>query len=329
MDLFQKASELYNKAINGGIDSSDMDTVIEWPIDKLSILFAAADQTRIFFHQNTVTPCSLMNIKSGACSEDCAFCAQSGHNHTTVDIYGLSDPKEIIARYEHAHNHRIPLCVVSSGRRLSREQIKSLADTLSNCKGEKHASLGILDREEFDMLYKAGVVCYNHNLETSRSFFPSIVSTHTWDERAETVKAAKAAGIHVCCGGIFGLGENWAQRKEFCLELKSLDVDTIPLNFFNPVKGTRVKPPKETPLEFLKIVSLFRLAIPQKLIKVCGGREYHLGQLQSLLFFAGANGYISGGYLTTEGTELDSDDIMINALGLEKKFLQEDNMFAR
>jgi len=319
MDFFQKASELYTKAIQGGIDIKDMDTVTDWPIDKLSILFAAADQTRTFFHGNNVYPCSLLNIKSGGCSEDCAFCAQSSHNDAAIEVHGLLTPEVMKSRFEHAYKHDLPLAVVSSGRKLSRKNIEMVAQTLSICEGEKHASLGILDREELDILFKAGVVCYHHNLETSRSFLPSIVSTHTWEERVETVKAAKAAGMHVCCGGIFGIGENWTQRKEFCNELKNLDIDSIPINFFNPIEGTRISAPNESPLEFLKIISLFRLAMPKKIIKVCGGREFHLGQLQSQIFFAGANGYISGGYLTTDGAGLDSDDIMITALGLEKR----------
>lgn len=323
MDFFQNASMLYNKATQGSIDFSDMDMIINWPLDKLSVLFSAADQTRAYFHDNKVTPCTLINIKSGGCSEDCAFCAQSSHNNTTVEIKDLIDNAEIKARYALAADRNVPLCVVSSGRKLSREEIMSLAQTLSICNGEKHASLGILDKEEFGALRNAGVVCYNHNLETCRAFFPSIVKTHTWEERVETVKAAKEAGLHVCCGGIFGLGETWEHRKEFCLELKALDVDTIPLNFFNPIEGTRINKPQESPLEFLKIVSLFRLTMPKKIIKVCGGREYHLGPLQSLLFYAGANGYISGGYLTTPGTEIDMDNLMITKLGMERAPLRK------
>jgi biotin synthase len=323
MDFFNKAGMLYNKAIDLSIDSTDLDTIISWPIDKISILFACADQVRSHFFQNNVNPCTLMNIKSGGCSEDCAFCSQSGHNNTTVQIKDLADPAEITVRYEAAFEHNLPLCVVSSGRKLSRSEIEMVAKTLSDCKGEKHASLGILDKEEFELLRNAGVVCYNHNLESSKSFFPSIVTTHTWEERVSTVKSAKSAGLHVCCGGIFGLGESWEQRKEFCMELKALDVDTIPLNFLNPIPGTRVNSPVESPLEFLKIVSLFRLAMPNKAIKVCGGREFHLGSLQSLIFYAGANGYVSGGYLTTGGAGIDTDDQMITALGLKKRTILE------
>jgi len=194
-----------------------------------------------------------------------------------------------------------------------------VADVIRDCTVEKHASLGILDENEFGMLYDAGVVCYNHNLETSRSFYSSIVSTHSYDDRIATVRAAKKAGIKVCCGGIFGLGETWEHRKEFLLELRNLDVDTIPVNFIIPIPGTRISAPKESALDFLKIVSMFRLAMPSKTIKICGGREVHLGQLQSLMFWAGANGYVSGGYLTTPGAGISADDQLINLLGLEKQ----------
>ncbi|MBN1308808.1 MAG: biotin synthase BioB [Chitinispirillaceae bacterium] len=322
MNRFEAASRLYSRAIEGGIDAADIDAIIDWPIASLSILFAAADQVRRHFHRNIVDPCSLMNVKSGGCSEDCAFCAQSRYNSASVDITGLSDPEEIRKRLAFARNRDLPFCVVSSGRRPSRREIATLCTALKDAPGEKHASLGILDEGEFALLRDAGVVCYNHNLETSRSFFPNIVSTHAWEERVATVKMAKAAGLHVCCGGIVGLGETWADRKEFCLQLRELDVHIVPLNFFNPVPGTRLAPPEESPLEFLKIVALFRLAMPAKTIKVCGGREMHLGGLQALMFFAGANGYVSGGYLTTPGAGIDADERMIEDLGLRKRGVQ-------
>lgn len=319
MGLFETASYLYSRAVGDAIDSSDIDAVIAWPEESLSILFAVADQVRRRFHGPLVDPCTLMNVKSGGCGEDCAFCAQSIHNSSQVDITPLANPEEIRRRLAAACSRDFPFCVVSSGRRLGRDEIKIICSALKNSPGEKHASLGILDEEDFHMLREAGVVCYNHNLETSRSFFPNIVSTHTWDERAATVRRAKAAGLHVCCGGILGLGETWNDRKEFCLQLRELDVDTVPLNFFNPVPGTRINPPCESTLDFLKIISLFRLAMPGKNIKVCGGRELHLGSLQGMMFFAGANGYVSGGYLTTPGAGIEADERMIKALGLMKR----------
>lgn len=319
MTLFKQAEQLYTHALSGGIDDNDIGTIISWPNDSLSVLFAATDMVRRHFLGNRVDPCSLMNVKSGGCSEDCAFCAQSAHSDTSVEVTGLADPEEITKRLAAARNRNLPFCVVSSGRKLTRDEIGAICTALKGNPGEKHASLGILDDEEFALLREAGVICYNHNLETNRTFFPNIVSTHSWDERAATVKRAKQAGMHVCCGGIFGLGETWEDRKQFALELRDLDVDTIPLNFFNPVEGTRLSPPSETALDFLKIVALFRLVLPAKTIKVCGGRELHLGALQGLLFYAGANGYISGGYLTTGGAGIDADDTMVTALGLRKK----------
>jgi len=319
MNLFEQAAHLYARASADAIDDTDIAAIINWPLESLSVLFSVADQIRLKYCGNSVDPCSLMNVKSGGCSEDCAFCAQSGHSHTSVDITELAKPEEITKRLQNAHEHNLPFCVVSSGRRLTQQEVGTICSALKGQKGEKHASLGILDKEEFTMLVDAGVVCYNHNLETSSTYFPSIVSTHTWGERAATVRLAKASGLHVCCGGIFGIGETWDDRKAFAKELKELNVDTIPINFFNPVPGTRITAPKESALEFLKIVALYRLMLPTKTIKVCGGREYHLGALQSLLFYAGANGYVSGGYLTTKGAGIDADDIMIESLGLNKR----------
>lgn len=322
MTPFQKAQHLYNKALRKSISEDDLDTVIAWSEKEITLLFACADLVRRAFFRNVVDPCALMNIKSGGCSEDCAFCAQSSHHKARVDVKTLSGPKEIIKNSKAAHEKDMTFCVVSSGRRLSRDEVRNVADTLRKCKGELHASLGILSEEEFRLLKDSGVCCYNHNLETSRRYYPSIVSTHAYDDRIKTVKAARKAGLSVCCGGIFGMGETWEDRKSLCLELKALDVDTIPINFLNAIPGTAVKPSKESPLEFLKIVAMFRLAHPDKTIKVCGGREVNLGKMQPLMFCAGANGYISGDYLTTKGDSVESDDEMIRVLGLVKKHSQ-------
>lgn len=316
MDFFQKAAGLAGQSIRNELTAAAIDDIIGWPNEELPTLFAAADGVRRAFFKNAVAPCTLMNIKSGGCSEDCAFCSQSARHATNVPVTPLASAESIRQQAREAEKNGLPFCVVSSGRRLKTDEIKMIADAIAPCSCEKHASLGILDDEDFALLKQAGVVCYNHNLETSRSFFPTIVTTHSFDDRIATVKKAKAAGMSVCCGGIFGLGETWGQRKEFCLELKALDVDTVPINFIIPVPGTRARPPKETALDFLKIVALFRLAMPSKTIKICGGREVNLGALQPLIFYAGANGYVTGGYLTTAGAGLEKDDAMIKALGL-------------
>jgi biotin synthase len=320
MNFFQISENLYKTAIAGGIPEADMHTVAAWPDDKITLLFAAADQTRRHFFNNDVDPCTLMNIKSGGCGEDCAFCTQSTHNKADINTQELADPQSIARQCASAWAKNLPFCVVSSGRRINAAEFQTICKALADCGngGEKHASLGILNDGEFKTLCEAGVACYNHNLETSRSFFPNIVTTHTYNDRLETARRAKAAGLKLCCGGIFGMGETWEHRIELCLELRDLGADTVPINFLNAVSGTRVAPLKETPLELLKIVSLFRLAMPRSTIKVCGGREQNLGPLQPLIFLAGANGYITGGYLTTPGAGIDADDKMINALNLRR-----------
>ncbi|MCL2182790.1 MAG: biotin synthase BioB [Chitinispirillia bacterium] len=320
-NYFQASERLYNIALAGGISAEDMRAVAGWPLDRVTLLFAAADQVRQHFYSDGVDPCTLMNIKSGGCGEDCAFCTQSAHNSADVAVRGLADPAEIVRNCREAWARGLPFCVVSSGRKLGAEEFGAVVRALKDCGdgGEKHASLGILGDDEFKALRGAGVVCYNHNVETSRSFFGNIVTTHSYDDRVGTVKRAKAAGLKVCCGGIFGMGESWEQRVEMCIDLRELGVDTVPINFLDAVPGTRVKPLEESPLELLKIVSLFRLSIPRATIKVCGGREKNLGSLQALIFHAGANGYITGGYLTTPGAGIDEDDKMINSLGLERR----------
>jgi biotin synthase len=319
MPPFLVAQDLYLKSLKNSISESDLDTIIAWPENELSLLFSCADLVRRAFFKNTVDPCALMNIKSGNCSENCAFCAQSSHNNTQVAVKNLASEEEIIKNCKAAYEKGLTFCVVASGKKLSHDETQKVSNALKKCKGELHASLGILSAQEFRLLKDAGVVCYNHNLETSRRFYSHIVTTHVYDDRIRTVMEAKKAGLSVCCGGIFGMGETWEDRKSLCLELKALNVDTIPLNFLNAVPGTRVKPPVESPLEFLKIVSLFRLAHPNKTIKVCGGREVNLGKMQPLIFYAGANGYIAGDYLTTKGDSVESDDEMIGMLGLVKK----------
>jgi biotin synthase len=319
MTCFEKAGTLFDKSISNAIDGQDLDAIIAWPERELSVLFAVADQVRRAHFDNEVDPCALLNVKSGGCSEDCAFCGQSAHNKTAVAVKELSAPEDIIAASRAAEKRQLTFCVVSSGRRLDNSELRKVTDALKRCNGELHASLGILKEEEFRLLKDAGVVCYNHNLETSRRYYAEIVTTHGYDDRIATVKAAKKAGLAVCCGGIFGMGETWEDRKSLCMEIKKLDVDTIPLNFLMPIAGARLPPPGETPMDFLKIVSMFRLAHPDKTIKVCGGRELNLGKLQSLIFLAGANGYISGDYLTTKGDSVESDDEMIRMLGLVKK----------
>jgi len=318
ISLFEKAARLFQASVNGNIAPADMAEIAEWPRDGLSVLFSCADQVRSRFFGRTVEPCGIMNVKSGGCTEDCTFCSQSARHATGVDVTQLSGAAEIVARYCAAREHDLDFCLVSSGRRLSPGDLGMVIDAVRHCGGPVHASLGILAFDELRQLKEAGVVCYNHNLESSRAFFPRICTTHSWDDRVATVRSAHRAGLEICCGGIFGLGESWEDRISLCKDLQTLDIHCIPINFFNAIPGTKAEPSGEPPMELLKIVALFRLSHPNAVIKVAGGREFNLGVLQPLIFIAGANSYISGGYLTTSGTGVDQDDAMIAALGLAK-----------
>jgi biotin synthase len=174
------------------------------------------------------------------------------------------------------------------------------------------ASLGLLDRSAADALAAAGCVTYHHNLETARSFFPKICTTHDYEQDVETVRLAKAAGMKVCCGGIFGLGESLRQRVELALTLRELEVDSVPLNFLVPVTGTPLGAMRDlTPMDCLRIVALYRYLMPHRHISVCGGRETNLREYQSWIFLAGASGVMVGNYLTRRGREVEDDLLMI------------------
>lgn len=316
--LLEEAEEFRRKAEEGRFGRSDLEVVASWPLEGISALLAAADAVRRRFKGNTVAACSILNIRCGGCEQDCAFCAQSAHNRAAVEVRPLAAAAEIVGRHRVAFSRGLDFGVVSSGGALAEKEVEVVCEAARTGPGPLHASLGMLSEGALRRLREAGVTMYHHNLETGRSFFPKICTTHSYEDRVATVRRAKEVGFRVCCGGIFGLGESWGDRWDLCETLRELDVDSIPINFLVPVEGTRVRAPQESALEFLKIVAMFRLAHPSKDIKVCGGRQHHLRGLQPLMFFAGANGYISGDYLTTRGGTFDEDDRMIADLGLVK-----------
>jgi len=289
----------------------------------LFLLMAAANQIREAFKGRHVILCSIVNAKSGLCSEDCAFCAQSIHHRTAIETFPLLQPYQILEKAKEAKRlgaHEFS--IVTSGKGIKKEkEIQQIIEALTEIKKitslKRCTSLGILPREYFVALKEGGLEIYHHNLEVSRSFFHNICSTHPFEEDYQTIKEAKEVGLKVCSGGIFGVGESFQQRVELAFTLKELDVDSIPLNFLIPIDGTRFeKYPLLEPLEALKIISLFRFIFPKKNIIVCGGREVVLKDLQSMIFLAGANGMILGHYLTTLGRAAQEDIKMIEALGL-------------
>lgn len=285
-------------------------------------LISVADKIRRKFKGKKVKFCSIVNAKSGMCAENCAFCGQSSYHKTKVLKYPLLDTEAIVkSAMDAACNGAAEFSIVTSGKGInSREEIEKIKSAIRKIKSETPlescASLGVLSKDFLAELKDAGLDRYHHNLEASQSFFPQICTTRPYQENIDTIRAAKEAGLITCCGGIFGMGESPRQRIELALTLKKLDPDSIPINFLNPVKNTRLENmPLLEPLEALKIIAIFRIIFPTKDIIICGGREVVLRSLQPMMFLAGANGMILGDYLTTKGRSVKHDLDMIKDLG--------------
>jgi biotin synthase len=288
-------------------------------------LFYWANAIRHYYKGNEITCCAIMSARQGKCTEDCRFCAQSLWYETGVQEVPLVSEEAIRENALGAMASRASaLGLVTSGKRLTH------GDLVSLCRGVRatiggstkdvlpvHTSLGLLTQEGAKLLKLSGVRRYNHNLETSRRFFPKLCTTHTYEERLATIRVAKETGLEICSGGIFGVGESPEDRLELAFTLMELDVDTIPLNFLHPIPGTPLGGNHRlSPMEILKIVALFRLILPDKEIKVAGGRQKNIRSLQSWMFYAGASSIIIGDYLTTRGSPPDEDLQMIADLGL-------------
>lgn len=296
---------------------------------EFTAFMAGAHRIREKFFADRIDLCSIINAKSGRCSENCSFCAQSAHHQTSAPVYPLKSVEDIVRGAHQAQaegNHCYG--IVTSGTRIEPgEEFDRILTAIREIKRQTtiapSASLGILDARSARELAAAGCRTYHHNLETARSFFPQICTTHAYEDDVETVRCAKAVGMEVCCGGLFGLGESLEQRVEMGLTLRELDVDSVPLNFLNPVPGTPLQDARLlTPMDCLRIICLYRYLLPDKRITVCGGREINLREFQSWIFMAGASGTMVGNYLTTSGRDRDTDlqmikdaEVTINACG--------------
>ncbi|MBF0431548.1 MAG: biotin synthase BioB [Fibrobacteria bacterium] len=288
-------------------------------------LFASANRIREHYCGNEAHLCGIINAKSGACSEDCIFCAQSAKHHTGIDKYQLLDADDIVkASRKAAADGARSFGIVTAWKGLDKgDALESLCKALKKIKLENTVmpdlSTGIIkDPDVAYTLAEAGAVEYNINLESGESFYPQICTTHSYEERVQTIKYVKAAGMRVCCGGIFGLGETSVQRVELAETLRELKVDTVPVNFYHHVEGNAVdvtKTTKLTPFEALKIPAVFRFMLPEAIIKIAGGRESTLGEFQSLMLLTGANATMVGNYLTTEGRSASQDLELIKNSG--------------
>lgn len=321
----QKLSNMTEELLSESRKTISMDEALylsELEGEDILDLLSCAGRVRRRFKNNDVFTCVITNAKSGKCSEDCAFCAQSAHHHTGVKIYPLLETdvmveNALIAKAGGATNYSM----VTSGHMLSMQDIDRISLAVTKIREQTDltvcASLGELDSAMAKQLKQSGVTNYHHNLETARSYFKEICTTHEYDEDINTIREAVSAGLRVCSGGILGLGETWEHRIELALTLRDLEVNSIPLNFLNPIPGTRLeKQPVMKPLDALKAIAIFRMMNPDKDITICGGREITLKEFQSWVFMAGANGLMIGNYLTTQGRSIKMDMEMIADLGL-------------
>jgi biotin synthase len=300
---------------------------LEDPADRLDLL-AWAHRIRLRFKGNRIHLCSIVNAKAGCCPEDCRFCAQSAHYATSSPSYSFIDAEPMVQAAEEARGHRVnALGLVAAWRGLSEgpvldevcDRIRELA-ALGSVRPD--ASLGILRSQAVaDRLKAAGLRCYNHNLETSRRFFPQQCSTHTYEDRLQTLRFLKNAGIAVCSGGILGLGETREDRCDLALALREMGADMVPINILNPIAGTPFGNRQPVaPLEALQTIACFRFILPTQEIMVAGGRVVNLRDLQSMIFMAGASAVMIGNYLTTLNQPPEKDLQMIKDLGLDPQW---------
>ena len=324
--ISELADRLTGRPIGESVYGADPDTalaILRCNDEDLMPLLDAANRVRRHFLGDTVRLCSIYSVKSGACTEDCAFCAQSGHHDTEAAKSSSFAFDQVMPAALAAESLGVStFSLVTSGMGPADEtEVAGLANQIVRLQGigklKICCSVGICDRDTLGRFKAAGLTRLHHNLETARSFYPQVCSTHSYQDNLDTIKEAKAAGLAVCCGAIFGLGESVEQRVELLQELIDLNVDSVPINFLNPIPGTPLeKRPLVSPLKALKIIAAVRLSLPVKPIILCGGREVTLREYQGLVFFAGASGLMIGDYLTTSGRPPKDDLRLIDDLGL-------------
>ncbi len=298
------------------------------PDDRLPDLLQLAHEVRMRHCGPEVEVEGIISLKTGGCPEDCHFCSQSGLFPSPVRAAWLDIPSLVKAAVETAATGATEFCIVAAVRgpdaklmeqvRVGVAAIREAVDIQVAC------SLGMLTQEQVDDLTAMGVHRYNHNLETARSHFPNVVTTHTWEERFETLRMVREAGMEVCCGGILGMGETLGQRAEFAAQLAALEPDEVPLNFLNPRPGTPFGGlPVLDAKDALRAIAVFRLALPRTILRFAGGREITLGDLAKNGMLGGINAVIVGNYLTTLGRPATEDLAMLSDLKMPLKGLSQ------
>lgn len=310
--------ELKNKILDGyEINKTEAMKLYDEPLKNLT---EAADEIRQHFCGNKFDICTIINGKSGRCSEDCKYCAQSAYYKTNVETYPLLAAEPILREAQYNYDKGVlRFSVVTSGKALSDTEVDKLAKSLKEvhvkCPVKLCVSGGLLNEMQFKKLHEAGVERVHNNLESSRRHFPQVCTTHSFADKVNAIKAAQKAGMEVCSGGIMGIGETMEDRVDMALELRKLGVNSVPVNILNPIAGTPYEHNQRlSDEEILRIIAIYRFTLPKAFIRLAGGRGL-LADKGRACFKAGANAAISGDMLTTNGISIDMDMKIINELG--------------
>lgn len=324
--MIRIVTELKNRVLAGELLGQE--SVL--PLCEASVqeLCAAADEIRSHFCGNGFDLCTIINGKCGRCSEDCKYCAQSVHYNTEINHYPLLKTDELLrqARYNAAHGV-LRYSIVTSGRSLSEQEVDQVCESICAIKEnvgiEVCVSFGLLKKEQFRKIKAAGASRVHCNLESSRRYFKTVCTTHSYDEKIETLRAARRAGLSVCSGGIMGLGETMTDRIDMAITLRDLGVKSVPVNFLNPIHGT---PYEHNVLlseeEKLRVIAIYRFLLPDAAIRLAGGRGLIKDKGKGC-FMAGANAAISGDMLTTSGITVDTDIMLLDQLGYKVRLQNE------
>ncbi|HEU6449687.1 MAG TPA: biotin synthase BioB [Verrucomicrobiae bacterium] len=323
----RKISALGEFVLSGGKISRE-DALFLFHLDQsadILDLLSWANRIREKFKGNKIHLCSIVNAKAGACSENCSFCAQSSFYQTGSPRYGFVDPEPVSEAADEARKNGVTAVgLVAAWKGLNDgpmldEVCDRIREMKAGGKTRPDASLGIIKSQKIaDRLKEAGLECYGHNLESSRRFFPQTCTTHTFDDRLETIGYLKKAGIKICSGGIIGMGETREDRCDLAFELRAIGANVVPVNILNPIPGTPFeKNPPLPVMEILKTIACFRFILPRQEIMIAGGRTVNLRDAQSMIFMAGASALMVGNYLTTLNQPVEKDLQMLKDLGLD------------
>jgi biotin synthase len=332
--VHETISELTTRVLEGG-EISRQEAL--WLIERETTadifdVIAGANRIREHFKGNKIHLCSIVNAKAGACSENCSFCAQSSFYQTDSPRYGFVDPEPVMDAAEEARRNGVTAVgLVAAWRGLNEgpmldEVCDRIRELAAGGKTRPDASLGIIKSQQVaDRLKEAGLECYGHNLESSPRFFPKHCTTHTYEDRLQTIGHLKKAGLKICSGGIIGMGETREDRCDLAFALKEIGANVVPINILNPIKGTPFENNTPLPpLEILKTIACFRFILPRQEIMIAGGRTVNLRDMQSMVFAAGASALMVGNYLTTLNQPVEKDLQMLKDLGLDPNWDKHD-----